>query len=235
MKESEKELYKIIAEAGIDTAMGIFNVLTFGVAMNLTDFIDKIIKHREGVRDMHYTLQVKSFLTTPTQLTEKEFHEFMANNPSNQRLGLEVFKILEQTVIEEQAEMLARAFSLHVKGGISDSEMHKYIYIIKRIDKHLMEEIDHISHYKLNPRSYSYNPSHPEYQRRLAQEIAQGYKPSFKPMAYTDDSEFIKNVNPELVNFGFVKRRANIVIIDGSQLYEPTEFFINFKKDILNK
>ena len=139
MKKSEKELYKIIVEAGLDTAMGVFNVLTFGVAMNITDFIDKVIQHQKGVRDTHYALQIQAFLETPTDLTEEQFKSFMKDNPDNQRLGLEIFKILEQTVIEEQAKMLARAFSLWVQKKYENRrQFDRDVYLIKSMDSHLL-------------------------------------------------------------------------------------------------
>ena len=155
MKESEIELYKIIGEAGIDVLMGVFNVMTFGVAMNITDFVHKVIQHGKGIRDAHYALQVKAFLETPTEVTQEEFKKFIEDNPDHQRLGLEVFKILEQTVIEEQAKMLSKAFSLWIKGKYAFKyEFDADVYLIKNLDAYLFSMFKEIAKDWKNKNNY---------------------------------------------------------------------------------
>ncbi|QNV46188.1 hypothetical protein IEE82_02590 [Acinetobacter baumannii] len=57
---------------------------------------------------------MKTFLET-AELDKDDVNTFFQNNPDNQRLGAEIFKILEQTYIENQSQMMARAFSLYVQ------------------------------------------------------------------------------------------------------------------------
>lgn len=185
-----------------------------GLASATGKTIEEVKQHLKDSNEGLYHMQVKTFFET-ADVEPEEFEKFIKENPNEVRLGAEFLKILENTVFEKQAKMYAKAFSLYVKRRISEIEMNKYVYIIGKIDKHLLTEIERLKNYKPNPRSYNYKK-------------ADGH-------TYSNTDEFVKDANEELANFGFVKKNTNIIIAGGTQLYAVTDFFIKFKEEILNE
>ena len=61
-------------------------------------------------------------------------------NPSKNEY--EIFKILESTYIEKQAELISIAFRQRLKGIILDDEFNEYVHIISQLNYHLISTID---------------------------------------------------------------------------------------------
>ncbi|OTG91054.1 hypothetical protein [Acinetobacter sp. ANC 3813] len=117
---------------------------TFGIPNALRNSANEIYIQSKLANEGLYYLQVKTFLET-LELDNKAIERFMAKNPDHQRLGFEIFKILENTILEDQARMLAKAFQFFTREEISKQEFDKYIYIITRLNKHLIHLIRELS------------------------------------------------------------------------------------------
>lgn len=108
---SDLNVLKILATnigiSGVDT-------LAMGLGSAIKNSVTEIQNYTKQTSDAIYYLQVKTFLET-AELDKDDVNTFFQNNPDNQRLGAEIFKILEQTYIENQSQMMARAFSLYVQ------------------------------------------------------------------------------------------------------------------------
>lgn len=126
------------------------NSVTFGIPEALKNSTNEIYLQSKITNEGLYYLQVKTFLET-LDLNEDEVEKFMTENPSHERLGFEIFKILETTVLEHQARMLARSFELLTQKQISTQDFDKYTYIITKLNKHLIYLINlHIEIPKYN-------------------------------------------------------------------------------------
>ncbi|MDC5044136.1 hypothetical protein NRA10_18355, partial [Acinetobacter baumannii] len=128
--------------------------------------------------------------------------------------GLETIKILDQTTIEKQAEMLAKALKNYIKNpSVKEKEtFYRNSYIIKRLDNYLLSEVDKLKEYKINP---------------ILPNARVGEKQSF--------NGFILNPPTELINFGFLKKPDINVIGGGIELYILTEYYSYFYNNILIK
>lgn len=113
------------------------NSVTFGIPEALKDSTNEIYLQSKLTNEGLYYLQVKTFLET-LDLNEDEVEKFMTEHPSHERLGFEIFKILENTILEHQARMVARSFQLLTQKQISTQDFDKYTYIITKLNKHLI-------------------------------------------------------------------------------------------------
>lgn len=182
-----------------------------GLASATGKTIEEVKQHLKDSNDGLYHLHVKTFFET-ADIDPEQFEQFIKDNPNEVKLGAEFLKILEKTLLEDQAKMYARAFSLYVKGKITEAEMNKYVYIIGKFDRHLMNELSKLKGFK--PRE-----SH------VLQAI--------NNKLITDN--FIKNVNEELMNFNFVERVTNLISTDGILYYSVTPFYQKFEEQILKE
>lgn len=111
------------------------------IASGILNSFGEIKDYSKQAIDSLYYFQIKTFLET-ADLDQEEINEFLNNNPNNMRLGLEIFKILEKTVLERQAIYLARAFRLYVKEKIKEPKLYEYFHIIQQLDRHTIYEIE---------------------------------------------------------------------------------------------
>ncbi|MFW1804986.1 hypothetical protein [Acinetobacter baumannii] len=128
--------------------------ITFGGASKIHDTYAEITEYTKKCNDALYYLQVDRFLNS-LDIDQTEFDNFIKENPDNLKLGLETIKILEQTNLDRQAEMLARAFQLYIKNPISENKksFHRNVHIIKKIDEHLISEIEDLKKLPSKPAS----------------------------------------------------------------------------------
>ncbi|CAM4133678.1 hypothetical protein [Acinetobacter pragensis] len=122
---------------------------TFGIPEALRSSANEIYLQSKLANEGLYYLQVKTFLET-LELDANDIEKFMKENPNHQRLGFEIFKILEHTILDKQAKMLAKAFQLFTQKQIFKQEFDKYTYIITRLNSHLIHLIDDLSAVKTN-------------------------------------------------------------------------------------
>lgn len=85
-------LESLVKNVGTAVADG----LSFGIASGLKNSWNEIAEHTRTTNDVIYYMQVKTFLET-VDLDQEQVTEFFENNPDHQRLGIEIFKILENT------------------------------------------------------------------------------------------------------------------------------------------
>lgn len=110
---------------------------TFGIPNALKNSANDVYMQSKLANEGLYYLQVKTFLET-LELDNQAIEKFMAENPDHQRLGFEIFKILENTILEDQARMLAKSFKLFTQQQISKQNFDKYTYIITKLNNHLI-------------------------------------------------------------------------------------------------
>ncbi|MBU3848791.1 MAG: hypothetical protein H9855_17865 [Candidatus Acinetobacter avistercoris] len=122
---------------------------TFGIPEALKNSANETYLQTKLSNEALYFLQVKTFLDT-FEIDESDVEKFMKENPNNQRLGFEIFKILESTTLEKQAQMLAKAFSLYVNKIASKQNFDEYTYITMRLNSHLLFLIDELYSIKTN-------------------------------------------------------------------------------------
>lgn len=142
-------LLKYVSITSKNLLWQISNSTTFGIPEALKNSTNEIYMQTKLSNEALYYLQVKTFLET-LELSENDIEKFMMETPNHQRLGFEVFKILENTVLENQAQMLAKAFSIYVNKAISKEVFDHYTYIITRLDNHLISLIHELNSIKTN-------------------------------------------------------------------------------------
>lgn len=116
------------------------NSALFGIPEALKNATQKIYTQAKLNNEALYYFQVRTFLET-LDLDEDEISKFMQENPNHQRLGLEIFKILESTFLEKQAIMLAKTFKLYASAHLSKQDFDKFTYIISKLNQHLFSQI----------------------------------------------------------------------------------------------
>ncbi len=128
----------LLATLAKNVGIGCADNLSLGMASAFKNTINEIAEGTKITNETLYYMQVRTFLET-IDLDQHEVDQFFQENPYHLKLGMEIFKILEQTVVDEQAKMLARAFSCKVRNNYSElSDFDKDIFIIKNMDKHLL-------------------------------------------------------------------------------------------------
>ena len=135
---------------------------TFGIPEALKNSVNEIYLQSKLANEGLYYLQVKTFLDT-LDLDTDEIEKFMADHPSHERLGFEIFKILENTLLEEQARMLAKSFLLLTQNQISKQDFDRYTYAITRLDNFLIQVINELAltHAKCDPPHFEYDIQNP--------------------------------------------------------------------------
>lgn len=137
-------LLNFLKNAGLNILWQSGNSTLLGIPEAIKNTISDTYLQSKISNEALYYLQVKTFLET-LNLTEDDVNAFMDKNLDNQRLGLEVFKILESTAFEKQAHMLAKNFKLYTTKDISKQDFDKYTYIIIKLDNHLISLINEFS------------------------------------------------------------------------------------------
>ncbi|MDC4457886.1 hypothetical protein NQ652_09295 [Acinetobacter baumannii] len=188
--------------------------MTFGTASTLYDSYNNIVDYTKKCNDALYYLQVDKFLNS-IDIESSEFEDFIKENPDNLKLGLETIRILEQTNLDKQAEMLARAFQLYIRQPTPENKalFHKNVYIIKKIDYFLIEEIEKLNNYPVNP---------PEPTIEMTEEGL-----------YIDWEPYVRNPHKELIDFGFLALpKIGLNTLHASNIFEVSLFFEFFYNNI---
>ncbi|MFL9517764.1 hypothetical protein ACKENX_16385 [Acinetobacter baumannii] len=186
------------------------DTITLGGASKLNETYIEIAEYTKQCNDTLYYLQVDKFLNS-LEVDSDEFENFIKDNPDNLKLGLETIKLLEQTALEKQAGMLARALKIYIKNPTPDekSKFHKNIHIITNLDHHLINEIEHLKDYPVEPPHSLY-----------------------KIDGRINLSVFVVNPNKNLINFEFVKLPQTSFFIPGKELYVVSSYYMEFYKNI---
>lgn len=208
--KSDNNILKVVLK---NASLILTDSVTMGASSKIKDTYSEIVQYTKDCNEALYYLQVERFINS-IDISADEFEDFIKKNPDNLKLGLETIKILEQTTIEKQAEMLAKALKNYIKNpSVKEKEtFYRNSYIIKRLDNYLLSEVDKLKEYKINP---------------ILPNARVGEKQSF--------NGFILNPPTELINFGFLKKPDINVIGGGIELYILTEYYSYFYNNILIK
>ncbi|MDO7524238.1 hypothetical protein Q5M60_04610 [Acinetobacter baumannii] len=188
--------------------------MTFGTASTIYDSYNNIVEYTKKCNDALYYLQVDRFLNS-IDIEPSEFEDFIKENPDNLKLGLETIKILEQTNLDKQAEMLARAFQLYIRHPLPENKnlFHKNVHIIKKIDYFLIDEIEKLNNYPVNPPAPTY------------QMTEQGL--------HIDLDAYVFEPHKELIDFGFlVLPKMELNALAASNIFEVSLYFEFFYQNI---
>jgi hypothetical protein len=128
----------VAKNVGIAVADG----LSMGVASAFKKSVEEIKERADQSNNNIFYWQVASFLRASSDMSAEEVTNFLEQHPKGYRLGAEIFKILESTYIEKQAELISLAFRQRVKQIILDDEFNEYIHIISQLNSHLIAVID---------------------------------------------------------------------------------------------
>ncbi|MEJ5033934.1 hypothetical protein WH243_01320 [Acinetobacter sp. MYb177] len=190
---------------------------TLGIPEALKNSANEIYLQSKLSNEALYYLQVKTFLET-LDLEENDVEQFMSENSDHQRLGLELFKVLENTSLEKQACMLAKAFKAFLSRKCDKDEYDKYVYIICRLDNHLIKLIETMFN-----KGYDHSEIEPSFEKDGL--IIQVGK--------THSSYFFKP-NLELLNFDFLEtEKLNHTLQNQEVKYIRTLFFLHFYENII--
>ncbi|SSP30246.1 Uncharacterised protein [Acinetobacter pittii] len=134
-------LKKVANIVGQNAGMAIADSVSLGMASALRNSANEIVAYTKLTNEALYYMQVRTFLET-ADLSQEEVNQFFENNPDNQRLGIEIFKILESTLLEKQAEYMAKAFKRYVHGKITSEKLYQYIHVIEQLNRHILTLIE---------------------------------------------------------------------------------------------
>lgn len=134
-------LKKVASIVSKNTGLAAVDSIAFGMGSALKNSADEIAAYTKLTNEALYYMQVKTFLET-ADLDQEEVNQFFDSNKDNQRLGAEIFKILEQTYIEKQSQMMARAFTLYVLGEIDKTRLDQLVYIVTNLNQHLINRLE---------------------------------------------------------------------------------------------
>jgi hypothetical protein len=175
------------------------NSALLGIPEALKNATQKIYTQSKLNNEVLYYFQVRTFLET-LDLDEDEVSQFMRENPNNQRLGLEIFKILENTLEVRQAQMLARTFKSYTKKEIDQKLFDQFTYIITRLNNHLIRLIEELYSLYISRKN---NPNESK---------------------YPEDTVNLQYPNMELLSFGFIIFREAPFWGDEYELYEKSKY-----------
>jgi len=125
-----------------NVGMAVADSLSMGTASAFKKSVEEIKERADQSNDNIFYWQVASFLRSSSDIPAEEVINFLEQHPKGYRLGAEIFKILESTYIEKQAELISIAFRQRLKGIILDDEFNKYVHIISQLNYHLISTID---------------------------------------------------------------------------------------------
>lgn len=122
--------------------MAVADSLSMGAASALKKSIEEIKERADQSNDNIFYWQIASFLEASSDMPIEEVTRFLEQHPQGYRLGAEVFKILESTYIEKQAELISIAFKQRVRGEIDDKQFNQYIHIITQLNHHIIQTLN---------------------------------------------------------------------------------------------
>lgn len=125
-----------------NVGMAVADGLSMGIASALKKSIEEIKEKANQSNDNIFYWQIASFLEASSDMPIEEVTRFLEQHPQGYRLGAEVFKILESTYIEKQAELIAIAFKQRVKRKIDDKQFNQYIHIITQLNHHIIQTLN---------------------------------------------------------------------------------------------
>ncbi|MCL6248406.1 hypothetical protein M5F00_11105 [Acinetobacter sp. ANC 4945] len=215
---SRYDLLKITAK---HVGLGIADTFSAGMGSAVKNSIAEIKEYAQKNNEALYYLQVKTFLETE-EFDQEEIDKFFNENPENLRLGVEIFKILEQTFLEKQAEYLARGFKKYVQKKIKSQKLYEYIHVIEQLNRHVLDQIQKdlnaVSKYSMHglPRAGE----------------------TLSTMAFTSNNT---SKNQVLQTIGFIDEEPDQtpVTLSGSikpkVIYKRTKLYLDFFQDIIEE
>lgn len=225
--------YDLLRITAKNIGLGIADTFSAGMGSAAKHSITEIQEYTQKTNEALYYLQVKTFLET-ADLNQEEVNQFFEKNPDNLRLGVEIFKILEQTYIEKQSQMIARAFTLYVLGKINRKRLDHLVHIITSLNQHLINTLeDYLPEEEITTKEFDL-----DYESiGLATIFGESTDYSKEEISYDRKvwnffGNKKKNVPQEFINWGFYQATDVPLTVDLEKLpaqeHEPTRFFLWF-------
>lgn len=136
-----QNLLQVLAIITKNTGLAVVDNLSLGATSAIKDSVTEIQEYTKITNEVLYYMQIRTFLET-VDLDHEEVTNFLEKNTDNQRLGIEIFKILEKTFLEKQAEFMAIAFRRYVRSEISSQNLYEYIHVIEQLNRHTLDLIE---------------------------------------------------------------------------------------------
>lgn len=133
-----REISKIATK---NIGLAIVDNISLGLGSGVKNAADEIKEYAELCNHTLYHMQIRTFLET-IDLNQDEVNKFFNDNPDHQRLGIEIFKILENTILEKQSKYIAIAFKKYVRDEIDSRKFHQYLHVINQLNRHIDNEIE---------------------------------------------------------------------------------------------
>ncbi|EMR5776502.1 hypothetical protein J624_1097 [Acinetobacter baumannii 1062314] len=120
--------------------LAVVDSISLGLGSGIKNAADEMTQYASLCNEALYHMQIRIFLET-LDLNQDEVNKFFNDNTDNQRLGVEIFKILENTILEKQSKYIAIAFKKYVRGEINSRKFHQYLHVIDQLNSHIVDEI----------------------------------------------------------------------------------------------
>lgn len=228
---SQIDVLKIIAK-NVGTA--VTDTLSFNMGSAIKNSAEEIKEYSKLTNDALYYLQVQKFLET-ADLDSEEIEDFLKESPDNQRLGLELFKVLEKTHLEKQAELMAISFQKYLKKIISSEQYNVYNHIITQLDRHTLLQMDNDLriYFDQENSEMHYGEEVGEHDERLACLFVKNEtinSQSLRKIGFIEQ----ENVIQKLTSTDFMKlsNRSGGLKINNRVKFIRTKLYLNFYLDI---
>lgn len=201
--------------------LAVVDSISLGLGSGIKNAADEMTKYASLCNEALYHMQVRTFLET-LDLDQDEVNNFFNDNPDNQRLGVEIFKILEITILEKQSKYIAIAFKKYVRGEINSRKFHQYLHVINQLNRHIVDEIE----LDLGNVNESSLQGLPDIEREVSL------------IAFTSINT---SKNQTLQNIGFIVEKTESQELRLTGTFEPklsyfrTELYLNFYLDIIKE
>lgn len=214
MIEMAKIATKNIALVAVDN-------ISFGMGSGIKNAADEMTEYASLCNEALYHMQIRTFLET-VDLNQDEVNNFFNDNLDNQRLGVEIFKILENTILEKQSKYIAIAFKRYVRGEVNSRKFHQYLHVINQLNRHIDNEIE-------------------QDLENVEKHTLQGLPDKEREVSLIAFITIKISKNQALQNIGFIEEKTESQELLQTGTFEPklsyfrTKLYLNFYLDIIKE
>lgn len=214
-------LKEITAIATKNIGLAIVDNISLGLGSGVKNAADEIKEYAELCNHTLYHMQIRTFLET-IDLNQDEVNKFFNDNPDHQRLGIEIFKILESTILEKQSKYIAIAFKKYVRDEIDSRKFHQYLHVINQLNRHIDNEIE-------------------QNLENVEKHTLQGLPDKEREVSLMAFITIKISKNQTLQNIGFIEEKTESQELLHTGTFEPklsyfrTKLYLNFYLDIIKE
>jgi len=214
-------LKKITAIVTKNLGLAVVDNISLGMVSGIKNASDEIKEYAVLYNDALYHMQIRTFLET-IDLNQDEVNKFFNDNSDHQRLGIEIFKILESTILEKQSKYIAIAFKKYVRYEIDSRKFHQYLHVINQLNRHIDNEIE-------------------QDLENVEKHTLQGLPDKERDVSLMAFISIKISKNQALQNIGFIEEKTESQELLHTGTFEPklsyfrTKLYLNFYLDIIKE